>query len=87
MIWDIEWDDRARKELRSLDPSIQRKIIRYLREKSIENPRNFGRELIGNKAGLWRYRIENYRVICRLEDHRMTILVVAVGHRKEIYDR
>ena len=48
--------------------------------------RLFGHELVGNKAGLWRYRIENYRVICPLEDHRLVVLVIAVEHRKEIYD-
>ena len=52
MTWRIEWDDRARKELRSLDPSVQRKIFLYLRERATENPRNFGKELSGNKAGL-----------------------------------
>lgn len=86
MTWQIEWDDRARKELRSLDPSIQRKIFAYLRDRSTENPRSFGKELSGNKTGLWRYRMENYRIICRLEDERLVVLVVAVGHRKEIYD-
>jgi mRNA interferase RelE/StbE len=86
LTWQIEWDDRARKELRSLDASIQKKILRYLKERTIENPRLFGRELVGNKAGLWRYRIEDYRLICRLEEHRLVVFILAVGHRKEIYD-
>lgn len=86
MTWQIEWDERARKELRSLDPSIQRKIFSYLRQRVIENPRNFGKELSGNKTGLWRYRVEDFRIICRLENEKMIVLVVAVGHRKEIYD-
>ena len=85
MTWRIEWDDRARKELRSLDPSVQRKIFLYLRVRATENPRNFGKELSGNKAGLWRYRVENFRIICQLENEKMVVLVVAVGHRKEIY--
>lgn len=85
MIWRIEWDERARKELRSLDPSIQKQILRYLRERLLENPRQFGRELVGNKAGLWRYRIQDYRVICHIKDQSFVVLVVAVGHRKEIY--
>ena len=85
MTWHIEWDDRARKELRSLDKPIQKKILTYLRERTTENPRTFGKELSGNKVGFWRYRIENYRVICRIENDRVCILVVAVGHRKEIY--
>lgn len=86
MIWEIEWDERARKELRSLDKRIQRRIFSYLRERTTENPRNFGKQLSGNMAGLWRYRIEDFRVICRLEDEKLTVVVVAVGHRKEIYD-
>jgi mRNA interferase RelE/StbE len=83
--WNIEWDDRARKELRSLDKPIQKKILTYLRERTTENPRNFGKELLGDKVGLWRYRVENYRLICQLENDRLRILVIAVGHRKEIY--
>jgi len=51
-----------------------------------ENPRNFGKQLSGDKAGLWRYRIEDFRVICRLQDDTLVVLVVAVGHRKEVYD-
>ena len=86
MTWEIEWDERARKELRSLDRGIQKRILSYLRERTKENPRNFGKQLSGDKAGLWRYRIENFRVICRLQDDKFIVLVVAVGHRKEIYD-
>jgi mRNA interferase RelE/StbE len=86
VIWNIEWDDRARKELRSLDTGIQKRILSYLHERATENPRNFGKQLLGDKAGLWRYRIEDFRVICRLQDDKLVVFVVAVGHRKEIYD-
>jgi mRNA interferase RelE/StbE len=86
LTWQIEWDDRARKELRSLDSSIQNKILRYLRERTTTNPQSFGRGLVGDKSGLWRYRIEDYRVVCQLEEHRLVVLVIKVGHRKEIYD-
>jgi mRNA interferase RelE/StbE len=86
LTWHIEWDDRARKELRSLDPQYQKKILSYLRERTQENPRNFGKKLSGNKVGLWRYRVEDFRVVCRLEDDKLTVFVVAVGHRKQIYD-
>ena len=86
MTWRIEWDNRARKELRNLDPQYQKRILSYLRERVTENPRNFGKQLSGNKSGLWRYRVEDFRVICRLEDHKLTVLVIAVGDRKEIYD-
>ena len=87
-IWKVEWDDRARKELRKLDKSIQKEILNYLRVRieGSNNPRLFGQGLSGNKAGLWRYRVENYRLICRLEDHTLVVFVVGVGHRKEIYE-
>lgn len=86
--WKVEWDDRARKELRKLDPSTQKEILNYLRTRiaDTENPRIFGRTLSGNKAGLWRYRVGDYRLVCRLEDHILVVLVVGVGHRKEVYE-
>lgn len=88
MTWNIEWDDRARKELRKLDSSIQKEILSYLRLRIAEsdNPRIFGQSLSGNKSGLWRYRVGNYRIICRIEDYAFVVLVIGVGHRKEIYE-
>jgi len=88
LTWNIEWDDRARKELRKLDSSVQKEILGYLRTRIAEsnNPRVFGQILSGNKAGLWRYRVGNYRIICKLEDNILVVFVVGVGHRKEIYE-
>ena len=59
MTWKVEWDDRARRELRALDDNVQARILRYLRERiaSSENPRRFGRSLTGDEAELWRYRV------------------------------
>jgi mRNA interferase RelE/StbE len=88
LTWNIEWDDRARKELRKLDSPIQKEILSYLRLRIAEsdNPRIFGQSLSGNKVGLWRYRVGNYRIICRIEDDAFVVLVIGVGHRKEIYE-
>jgi len=86
LIWKIEWDERTRKELRNLDYQYQKKILSYLKDRVSKNPRNFGKQLSGNKAGLWRYRIEDFRIVCRIEDKKLVVLVLAVGHRKEIYD-
>ena len=86
MIWHIEWDDRARKELRSLDRQIQKRILDYLRERVSTNPLNFGKELVGDKTGLRRYRVDSYRIICQLQDQKLKVFVVSVGHRKDIYD-
>jgi mRNA interferase RelE/StbE len=88
LTWKVEWDDRARKELRKLDSPIQKEILNYLRVRIAESnsPRLFGQSLTGNKAGLWRYRVGNYRLICRLEDHALVVFVIGVGHRKEVYE-
>ena len=86
--WTVEFDDRARRELRKLNAKIQQSILRYLRERIAvaEDPRRFGKPLRRNLAGLWRYRIEDYRLICRIEDERVVVLVLQVGHRREVYD-
>jgi mRNA interferase RelE/StbE len=86
LAWKIELDYRARRELKSLDPGIQKKIISYLKERVIDNPRRFGKKLSGNKSCLWRYRVGDFRLICHLQDEKLTVMVVGVGHRKEIYD-
>ena len=87
-IWTVEFDDRARRELRKLDAKVQKAILRYLRERLIgtEDPRRFGKPLRRNLAALWRYRIEDYRLICRLEDDRVVVLVLQIGHRSDIYE-
>ena len=86
-MWAIEWDDSARKELRKLDHSAQNQIIRYLDERiaTEEDPRRFGDGLTADKAGLWRYRVGDYRIITSIEDNVTRILVVKIGDRKEVY--
>lgn len=87
MTWSVEWDDRARRELRKVDPEAQREILRYFRERIAvdRDPRRFGKALTGEKMGLWRYRIRDYRAVCRIEDDRVVVLVLRVAHRKEVY--
>ena len=84
----MEFDDRARRELRKLDLKTQRDILRYLRERiaGSSDPRQFGKPLRRDLAGLWRYRVGDYRLICRLEEGRLVVLVIMVGHRREIYE-
>ena len=86
--WTVEFDDRARRELRKLDAKVQQTILRYLRERIAvaEDPRRFGKPLRRNLAGLWRYRVEDYRLICRLEDERVVVLVLQVGHHRDVYE-
>lgn len=88
MAWEIEFKPSARKVFDKLDRSIQRKILKFLNKKiaPLENPRVFGKSLSYDKYGLWRYRIEDHRVICQIDDGIIKIVVVKVGHRKEVYD-
>jgi mRNA interferase RelE/StbE len=88
LAWRIEFDDKARKELAALDKSVALRIIAFLRERvaALENPRSIGEALKGSKLGVfWKYRVGNYRIIASIEDGTMTILVVRIGNRKEVY--
>ncbi|KDE39082.1 RelE/StbE replicon stabilization toxin [Nitrincola lacisaponensis] len=88
MTWTVEFDDAAAKELRKLDRQAQQEILRYLRERiaTYEDPRRFGKPLSRDLAGLWRYRVRTYRMICYIEDDKLVVLVLRVGHRKDIYE-
>ena len=88
MTWTVEFDDRAAKELRKLDKQAQSEILKYFRERisSDEDPRRFGKPLSRDKVGLWRYRVGNYRIICTIEDDKLIVLVLRIGHRKDVYE-
>lgn len=88
MGWMIEWDERAVKELKKLDKQAQKDIIQYLKSRiaTDESPRRFGKALIGDKSGLWRYRVKDYRILCNIEDGNLVVLVLRASHRKNVYD-
>lgn len=88
MAWTIEYDPRALQDLKKLDRRIQREILDYMdmRVATAAHPRNFGKPLRASKFGLWRYRVRDYRIICELQEKRLVVMVVAVGHRSTIYD-
>ena len=87
MTWRIEWDDRALKQLRKLDHQIQKDLLKYLRERiaTDKDTRRFGKDLSREFDGLWRYRVADHRMICRIEDEVIVVFVVAVGYRRKIY--
>ena len=89
MTWKVEWVDAAAKELRKLDKQIQRDILRYFRKRiaTDDDPHRLGKPLVGNKSGLWRYRVRDYRIICNITDDTLTVLVLRVGHRKNVYEK
>lgn len=88
MIWKVEFDNRARKELRKLDPQTQDRILKWLRKNLAvdEDPRRVGTSLKGRMKGLWRYRVGDYRIISQIQDENILILVVRIGHRRDIYE-
>ena len=85
--WRVEISRSAEKQIQKLDRTAQGAIVRFLRERieASDNPRQWGKPLHGDKGGLWRYRVGDYRLICRIQDERVTVLVVDVGHRKDVY--
>lgn len=87
MTWTINWSDEARKQLRKLDKKRQSEIIRYIGERvaNADHPTAFGKPLRHNKFGLWRYRVGDCRVICQIKGQELMILILRVGHRKNIY--
>ncbi|PYX78128.1 MAG: type II toxin-antitoxin system mRNA interferase toxin, RelE/StbE family [Acidobacteria bacterium] len=87
MAWKVEIARTAQRQIEKLDRPVQLSILKFLRERIAHssNPRQFGRPLRGEKQGLWRYRVGDYRLICDIQEVTITVLVLAVGHRKEIY--
>jgi mRNA interferase RelE/StbE len=87
VIWKVEFDSDAMHEFARLDKSVQNRILRYLRQRiaTDQNPRRFGAPLRKSLTGFWKYRIGDYRLICKVDDNTVTVVVVNVGHRKNIY--
>ena len=88
MNWVYRFDGRAVKDLKKLGKQAQRDIIAYLDERIAgnEDPRRFGKGLKADLAGLWRYRVGDYRILCQIQDGVMVVLVVGLGHRRDVYD-
>lgn len=87
MKYQVVFTEKAKKQLKKLDKHISSLILGWL-EKNIqncENPRIHGKGLVENKSGQWRYRVGDYRIICEIQDNKVIILVLEIGHRKEIY--
>lgn len=87
MAWKIEFLPEAAKELKKLGRSEAARIIKTLEERiaTQDDPRTLGSALTGDHGGYWRWRIGDYRVVAKIEDERVLILVVRVGHRRQVY--
>ncbi|OAE48537.1 type II toxin-antitoxin system RelE family toxin [Agrobacterium tumefaciens] len=88
MIWTIEYHTLVQKEMRKINPEVRRRIRSFLHERlaALDDPRQTGAALQGSELGnFWRYRVGDYRIICDIQDQKLVVLVVEIGHRREIY--
>ena len=78
---------KADKQLSRLDPGVRRVLVSWLLQHldGCEDPRVFGKGLVGDKSGIWRYRVGDYRVLCDIKDDELVVLALEVGHRRDVY--
>lgn len=87
MAWTIEYADTAKKQLRKLDQLSARRIVDFMdvRVAASDDPRELGKALKGSLGSLWRYRVGNYRILCDIQDWVLTVLVLQIANRREVY--
>ena len=88
MKYKVRFTERAKKDLKKLDRHTSALILGWVRKnlENCENPRQHGKCLTANRSGQWRYRVGDYRLLAEIQDGTITILILNVGHRREIYD-
>ena len=86
MAYTIDFEPKAETEYKKLDWTTREQVRKFIdRLAQRENPRSIGKSLTGNLAGLWRYRVGDYRLIARIEDERLVIVMVRIEHRSKVY--
>lgn len=85
MAWKVEFARSAEKELSKLDRPIAQRILRFLRDRVADDPRSVGEPLKAELSGFWTYRVGSYRLYADIQDENVTLLVVKVGHRRNVY--
>jgi mRNA interferase RelE/StbE len=88
LVWQIELNDASKKDLAKLDKQVARRIISFLRDRlaQLDNPRAIGEALRGSELGeFWKYRVGDYRIIARIEDNVVKILILKIGNRRDVY--
>ncbi len=85
--FEVLYSKRAEKEMKKMDPYTRRMIFAWIEKNLVgcQDPRAIGKSLTGDKQGQWRYRIGDYRLLCDIQDEKLVILALSVGHRREIY--
>lgn len=85
-LWKIEYAESAVKEILSLDGSVRKTIKRAIEEKLMVDPLKFGQPLRRNLIGLFKLRVGNYRIIYQIKGREVLVLILAVSHRRNVYD-
>lgn len=86
MNWTIEYDILVQKQIKKLDPQTRIRSFLHERLVQLDNPRTIGEALQGSELGnYWRYRVGDYRILCDIQDNRLVVLVIEIGHRREVY--
>jgi mRNA interferase RelE/StbE len=88
MAWTISFEPSAIKDLDRLTPDVRTRILQFLNDRvaKLDNPRQVGEALTGKKYhGIWKYRVGDYRILAEIKDAVVTVLVVEIGHRREVY--
>jgi len=87
LAWTIDYAATAKAQLRKLDKQTARRILDFMDQRiaALENPRSAGKALTGPLGSLWRYRVGDCRVICDIQDGALRVLVVQLGHRRDVY--
>lgn len=84
----VIYDKKAKKQVSKLDPFVSKKIKKWVDDNLIDcnDPYRTGKQLCGTLAKYWRYRVGDYRIIAEIDDEKIIILIVKIGHRREIYN-
>jgi mRNA interferase RelE/StbE len=89
LAWKVEFTASAARQLKKLDRNLQKRVLAYLRAlvSECDDPRQRGKGLTGGLSGHWRYRVGDHRILCRIEQGQLVVVVLQLGHRSEIYER
>ena len=84
--WSVETTDQFAREFNKLDRAVQGRVLAYLHDvEGLDDPRQRGKGLTANHAGVWRYRVGDYRILAQFIDNTLTVLALRVDHRRDVY--
>lgn len=86
-MYHVVFSEEARKQIKKLDKHVAAILIGWIRKnlEGCSDPRIHGKSLTADRTGQWRYRIGDYRLICQIQDQTVTVLVLTIGHRRDVY--